>query len=104
MPEKGKGWFEYTRDKTVYVLHYYFYVDDEELGPAFVKVCSYAPWALKVCVNGHEWAKRQLEKRGIAYESSSRTGGSMSRRVFHPWCSLKSGGASSIGSTTPDYA
>jgi hypothetical protein len=69
MPEKGKGWFEYTRDKTVYVLHYYFYVDDEEFGPAFVKVCSYAPWALKVCVNGHEWAKRQLEKRGIAYES-----------------------------------
>jgi len=34
-----------------------------------VKVCSYAPWALKVCVNGHEWAKRQLDKRGIAYEA-----------------------------------
>lgn len=69
IPEKGQGWFEYTRDKTVYVLHYYFYVDDEEFGPAFVKVCSYAPWALKVCLNGHEWAKRQLEKRGIAYEA-----------------------------------
>lgn len=66
-PEKGAGWFDYTRDKTVYVNHYYFYVDDEEFGPGFVKVCSYAPWALKVCVNGHEWAKRQLEKRGIAY-------------------------------------
>lgn len=69
MPEKGSNWFEYTRDKTVYVNHYYFYVDDEEFGPAFVKVCSYAPWALKVCLNGHEWAKRQLEKRGIAYEA-----------------------------------
>lgn len=68
-PEKGKGWFEYTRDKSVYVLHYYFYVDDEEFGPAFLKVCSYAPWAMKVCVNGHEWAKRQLEKRGIGYEA-----------------------------------
>jgi hypothetical protein len=67
MPEKGPGWFDYTRDKTVYVNHYYFYVEDEEFGPAFVKVCSYAPWALKVCVNGHEWAKRQLDKRGIAY-------------------------------------
>ena len=51
----------------MYVNHYYFYVDDEEFGPGFVKVCSYAPWALKVCVNGHEWAKRQLDKRGIAY-------------------------------------
>lgn len=67
--EKGARWFEYTRDKTVYVNHYYFYVDDEEFGPAFVKVCSYAPWSLKVCLNGHEWAKRQLEKRGIAYEA-----------------------------------
>ena len=65
--EEGAGRFEYTRDKTVYVNHYYFYVDDEEFGPAFVKVCSYAPWALKVCLNGHEWAKRQLDKRGIAY-------------------------------------
>lgn len=67
IPEKGAGWFEYTRDKTVYVNHYYFYLDDEEFGPAFVKVCSYAPWALKVWVNGHEWAKRQLDQRGIAY-------------------------------------
>ncbi len=67
MPEKGRGWFEYTRDKAVYVNHYYFYVDDEEFGPAFVKVCSYAPWALKVCLNGHEWAKRQLDKQGIGY-------------------------------------
>lgn len=66
-PEKGPNWFDYTRDKTVCVNHYYFYVDDEEFGPAFVKVCSYAPWALKVCLNGHEWAKRQLEKQGIAY-------------------------------------
>src|SRR5215210_6075396 len=69
VPEKGANWFEYTRDKTVCVNHYYFYVDDEEFGPAFVKVCSYAPWALKVCVNGHEWAKRQLEKKGIAYKA-----------------------------------
>lgn len=67
MPEKGKGWFEYTRDKSVYVNHYYFYVDDEEFGPAFLKVCSYAPWALKVCLNGHEWAKRQLDKLGVGY-------------------------------------
>ncbi len=68
-PEKGAGWFDWTRDKDVYVNHYYFYVDDEEFGPAFLKVCSYAPWSLKLCLNGHEWAKRQLERRGIAYEA-----------------------------------
>lgn len=67
--DKGAGWFDYSRDKAVYVNHYYFYVDDEDFGPAFIKVCSYAPWALKVCLNGHEWAKRQLDQRGIAYEA-----------------------------------
>ncbi len=34
-----------------------------------LKVCSYAPWSTKLCLNGHEWAKRQLEKRKIAYEA-----------------------------------
>jgi hypothetical protein len=67
--KKINGRFEYTRDKTVYVNHYYFYIDDADFGPLFIKVCSYAPWSTKLCLNGHEWAKRQLEKKGIAYEA-----------------------------------
>ena len=67
--KKIDGQFQYTRDKTVYVNHYYFYIDDAEFGPVFIKVCSYAPWGTKLCLNGHEWAKRQLEKQGIAYEA-----------------------------------
>jgi hypothetical protein len=66
---KVNGWFQFTRDKTVYVNHYYFYIDDADFGPLFIKVCSYAPWGIKLCLNGHEWAKRQLEKRGIGYEA-----------------------------------
>ena len=62
--KKINGQFEYTRDKTVYVNHYYFYIDDADFGPLFLKVCSYAPWGTKLCWNGHEWAKRQLEKKG----------------------------------------
>ena len=61
--------FRYDRDKTVYVNHYYFYIDDEDFGPIFLKVCSYAPWSLKLCLNGHEWAKRQMEKQGVAFET-----------------------------------
>jgi hypothetical protein len=67
--KKIDGQFQYTRDKTVYVNHYYFCIDDADFGPLFLKVCSYAPWGTKLCVNGHEWAKRQLEKKGIAYEA-----------------------------------
>lgn len=66
---KINGRFEFTRDKTVYVNHYYFYIDDADFGPLFLKVCSYAPWGTKLCLNGHEWAKRQLDQKGIAYEA-----------------------------------
>jgi len=58
--------FAYSR-QSVCVTHYYFYVVDPEWGPAFLKVCTYAPFAMKVCLNGHEWLKRQLTKRGIAF-------------------------------------
>jgi hypothetical protein len=66
--KKIDGQFQFTRDKTVYVNHYYFYIDDADFGPLFIKVYSYAPWGIKLCLNGHEWAKRQLDKKGIAYE------------------------------------
>ena len=59
--------FQYDRQST-YVNHYYVYLDDEEFGPAFIKICSYAPWGIKLCLNGHEWVKHQLAKRGIAFE------------------------------------
>ena len=60
--------FQYSR-QPVYVNYYYFYLLDDDFGPAFIKVCSYAPFTLKVCLNGHEWAKRQLAKAGIAFEA-----------------------------------
>jgi len=67
--KKVDGQFQFDRDKSVYVNHYYFYIDDADFGPVFIKVCSYAPWSVKLCLNGHEWAKRQMEKRKIAYEA-----------------------------------
>jgi hypothetical protein len=46
---------------------YYFYLWDADFGPAFIKICSYFPWPVKVWVNGHEWAKRQATKQGIGF-------------------------------------
>ncbi len=60
--------FNFSR-QWVYVNHYYFYLVDEDFGPAFIKVCSYAPYPMKIYLNGHEWAKRQLQKEGIAFEA-----------------------------------
>jgi hypothetical protein len=48
--------------------HYYFYLLDRDFGPLFIKFCSYFPYAAKLCLNGHEWLKRQLTQRGIAFE------------------------------------
>lgn len=49
--------FHYFK-KSVYPNHYYVYLLDPEWGPAFIKICGYAPYAIKICLNGHEWAKR----------------------------------------------
>ena len=51
------------------VNHYYFYCVDEEFGPFFLKFCSYFPYNAKLCINGHEYLKRQLAKRGVAFEA-----------------------------------
>ena len=53
---------------TTPVNHYYVYILDRDFGPLFIKFCSYFPYAVKVCLNGHEWLKRQLTQRSIAYE------------------------------------
>src|SRR5712692_9288500 len=48
--------------------HYDVYILDRDFGPLFIKFCTYFPYAAKVCLNGHEWLKRQLTQRGVAYE------------------------------------
>jgi len=65
-----KVWFEYSR-RAVFVTHYYFYILDEDFGLFFIKVCTYFPFDVKVCLNGHEWAKQQLRKEGIGFEALS---------------------------------
>jgi len=50
---------------------YYFYILDPEFGPGFIKICIYAPWPAKVWLNGHEWAKRQATRAGLAFTALS---------------------------------
>jgi hypothetical protein len=54
---------------TAMVNHFYFYGIDEDFGPFFLKVCTYFPYNAKLCLNGHEYVKRQLAKEGIAFEA-----------------------------------
>ena len=61
--------FPWLSRGTVLCNHYYFYLVDEDFGPLFIKFASYFPYTARVCINGHEYAKRQLAKEGIAFEA-----------------------------------
>jgi len=60
--------FQFSR-QPVFVKVYYFYIQDSEFGPGFIKVGTYAPYPIKVCLNGHEWVKQQLRHAGVAFEA-----------------------------------
>jgi hypothetical protein len=53
---------------TAMVNHYYVYVLDRDLGPLFLKFCTYFPYPAKLCLNGHEWLKRQLTRKRLRFE------------------------------------
>jgi hypothetical protein len=53
----------------VFVNQYYFYILDRDFGLCFIKISSYVPFGVKLWLNGHEWVKRQLDRRGIDYEA-----------------------------------
>ena len=66
----GIPWFSFTKaDRRV--TCFYFYVWDTDFGPAFIKVCAYFPYPIKVWLNGHEWAKRQATQAGIGFSELS---------------------------------
>jgi hypothetical protein len=50
---------------------FYVYIFDEQMGPGFIKICTYFPYPVKVWVNGHEWAKRQAAAAGIGFTALS---------------------------------
>jgi hypothetical protein len=53
------------------VNFYYFYCLDEDFGQFFIKFGSYFPYTAKLCINGHEYLKCQLDRRaGYRYDLS----------------------------------
>lgn len=67
-PQTGQA-YPWIVPSTVLVNHYYIYAVDADFGPFFLKFCSYFPYNAKLCLNGHEYLKRQLTKERIAFEA-----------------------------------
>ena len=49
-------------------LHWYVYFLDAVLGLCHVRIQSWLPFSVHVCVNGREWLCRELTKQGIGFE------------------------------------
>ena len=64
--ETGQS-FPWLNRSTVMCNQYYFYLVDKDFGPLFIKFSGYFPYTARICLNGHEYLKRQLDKRGIDY-------------------------------------
>jgi hypothetical protein len=67
-PRTGRP-YPWIVKSTAMVNHYYIYAVDRDFGPFFLKFCTYFPYTAKLCLNGHEYGKRQLAREGIAFEA-----------------------------------
>src|SRR5450631_3042540 len=67
--EKTGATYPWLVRSTAMVNHFYVYCMDRDFGSFFLKFCTYFPYTTKLCLNGHEYAKQQLNNRGIGYEA-----------------------------------
>jgi hypothetical protein len=67
-PRTGKTYPWIVRT-TAMITHFYFYGVDRDFGPFFLKLGTYFPYTGKLCLNGHEYVKRQLTRVGIPFEA-----------------------------------
>lgn len=78
--------------------HLYFYYLDREFGLMHVRLQSWLPFSLQVCVNGREWLARQMDRAGISYQQrdncfshiadpqrAQRLMDRLTARNFNPW-------------------
>src|SRR3954470_3655800 len=67
--EKTGATYPWLVRSTAMVNHFYIYGVDRDFGPFFLKFSTYFPYNAKLCINGHEYAKRQLARKGIGFEA-----------------------------------
>ncbi len=49
-------------------LHLYFYWIDRDYGLMHLRLQTWAPFTIQVCINGREWLARQLDRKSIGYQ------------------------------------
>jgi hypothetical protein len=51
-------------------LHLYFYVQHPRLGLLHLRLQTWFPFLIHICLNGHEWLARQMEEQGLGYRKA----------------------------------
>lgn len=49
-------------------LHYYFYFNDAQIGLCHLRVQSWAPFRIQLCLNGHNWLARWMDQKEMTYK------------------------------------
>jgi hypothetical protein len=61
------GTYPWIVRSTALVNQWYLYIKDADFGPFFLKFSSYFPYNAKLCLNGHEFLKAQLQQTRIPF-------------------------------------
>ena len=59
-------------------LHYYFYYHHEALGFLHLRLQTWFPFQVMVCLNGRHWLAQQMQQAGLGYQQRERI-------VFRGW-------------------
>ena len=51
-------------------LHLYFYVQHPRLGLLHLRLQTWFPFLIHICLNGHEWLARQMDAQGLRYRKA----------------------------------
>jgi len=51
-------------------LHLYFYVQHPRFGLLHLRLQTWFPYLIHICVNGHDWLARQMDEKGIDYRKA----------------------------------
>jgi hypothetical protein len=51
-------------------LHLYFYVQHARFGLLHLRLQTWFPYLIHICLNGHDWLARQMDQQGIDYRKA----------------------------------
>ena len=76
-PVTGKP-YPWLYQEQAMASHWYFYGSGADFGPFHIKFCGYFPYTGQIYFNGHEYAKQQCLKAGIAFTALDNAFGAVS--------------------------